>query len=100
MRLDEFASYDAVGLAELIRAGDVTPGELSQCAAEGIEKVNPTLNAILPAKTPAISQRLDLGNGPAGWRPHAAQGPVPRAGRLALRERQPIGAGLGGPDDN
>jgi hypothetical protein len=33
MQTDEYLSYDAVGLARLVREGEVTAAELAQCAA-------------------------------------------------------------------
>lgn len=47
MRLDEFASYDATGLAERVRSKDVTPAELARCVVEAVEKVNPALGAVV-----------------------------------------------------
>lgn len=47
MKLDEYAKFDALGLAELVRAGDVTPRELAATALEAIEAVNPELNAVV-----------------------------------------------------
>lgn len=43
----EFADYDGLGLAELVRKRDVTPGELLDAAIERIERHNPKLNAIV-----------------------------------------------------
>ncbi|GAA3395772.1 amidase [Cryptosporangium minutisporangium] len=45
--MDEYASYDAVGLAELVRAGEVSPAELLDAARLRAEKVNPQINAIV-----------------------------------------------------
>jgi len=47
MKLDEYVQYDATGLAELVRKGDVTARELAQLASEGVETVNPALNAVI-----------------------------------------------------
>ncbi len=47
--LVEYASYDATGLAELVRRGEVTPQELASCAIEGVEKVDGQLNAVVEA---------------------------------------------------
>jgi Asp-tRNA(Asn)/Glu-tRNA(Gln) amidotransferase A subunit family amidase len=44
---DEYASLDAVGLAERVRSGDVKPTELLEAAIERAEQVNPTINAIV-----------------------------------------------------
>lgn len=43
----EFDRYDAMGLAELVRQGQVTPTELCEEAIERIERVNPKLNAVV-----------------------------------------------------
>lgn len=43
----EYARYDALGLAELVRKREVTPAELVECAIARIEKVNPRLNAVV-----------------------------------------------------
>ncbi|GAI29392.1 unnamed protein product, partial [marine sediment metagenome] len=43
----EFDRYDAMGLAELVRQGQVTPVELCEEAIERIERVNPKLNAVV-----------------------------------------------------
>ncbi|MFN0091919.1 MAG: amidase [Acidimicrobiales bacterium] len=47
MRLDEYAAFDGLGLAELVRAGEVSAGELTELACAAAEAVNPTLNGIL-----------------------------------------------------
>lgn len=39
--------HDAVGLAGLVRNGDVTPAELVDAAIERIERLNPRLNAVV-----------------------------------------------------
>ena len=40
MNLDEYASYDGLGLGELVAKGEVTPKELARTAAAAIEAVN------------------------------------------------------------
>ncbi len=47
MNLQEYASYDGLGLAELVKRKEVTPTELAKLALEGIEKVNPSINAVV-----------------------------------------------------
>jgi len=44
---DEFIGYDAIGLSELIRKGDVTPAELLDIIIDRIEKNNPKINAVI-----------------------------------------------------
>jgi len=43
----DYANYDGLGLAELVRKRDVTPSELLGAAIERIERSNPKLNAIV-----------------------------------------------------
>jgi len=43
----EFSSYDALGLAGLVRSGQVSPRQLVEAAIERIEALNPMLNAVV-----------------------------------------------------
>jgi amidase len=45
--MDDYSNYDGVGLAALVRKGEVTPAELAEAAIERIEKHNPRLNAVV-----------------------------------------------------
>jgi amidase len=47
MSITDYASYDGVGLAELVAKGDATPGELVEEAIARVAKHNPTLNAVV-----------------------------------------------------
>ena len=47
MPFKEYASFDGLGLAELVRKGDVSPTELIEAAIERIERYNPQLNAVI-----------------------------------------------------
>lgn len=47
MKLSEYTEYDATGLASLVRAGDVTPLELTQLARSAHDEVNRRLNAVI-----------------------------------------------------
>ena len=49
----EYDRYDALGLAELVRQGEVTPTELCREAIERIERINPKINAVV---TPMYDQ--------------------------------------------
>jgi amidase len=64
MKLEEYARYDGLGLAELVRTREVTPRELGELALAGIAKVNPRLNAVIET----FPERLDSLSGalPAG----------------------------------
>lgn len=43
----EYDNYDALGLAELVSKGDVSAEELLEAAIERVEKMNPSLNAVV-----------------------------------------------------
>lgn len=47
MNWDEWANLDAIGLAELIRKGQITPQEVAQQAALAINALNPEISAIV-----------------------------------------------------
>ncbi|HEX5776082.1 MAG TPA: amidase family protein, partial [Caulobacteraceae bacterium] len=47
MSFPQYADYDGLGLAELVRKREVTPLELVEAAVERIERHNPTLNAVV-----------------------------------------------------
>ncbi|MBX2927359.1 MAG: amidase [Saprospiraceae bacterium] len=47
MTFDEYRRYDALGLAELVRKGEVTASELMDIAIARTEEVNPRLNAVI-----------------------------------------------------
>lgn len=56
---EDYRKYDALGLAELVRTGQVTAAELLECAIARAAQVNPKLNAIVrlfPDKARARSQ--------------------------------------------
>lgn len=47
MGFKEYASYDGLGLGQLVREGQVSPAELIEAAIERAERHNPKLNAIV-----------------------------------------------------
>ena len=47
MRFSEYMEYDAVGLAHLIKSGQVSTQEVQQVARQAILAVNPALNALV-----------------------------------------------------
>ncbi len=62
----EYAGYDGLGLAELVRTRQLSPRELAQTAARAIAAANRTVNAVVEVYADRID-RLDetaLGNGP------------------------------------
>ncbi len=47
MKDEQLAFLDATDLADLVRRGEVTPGELVEATIERIERLNPRLNAVI-----------------------------------------------------
>jgi len=45
--LKEYRSYDALGLAQLVRGGEISPGELLDAALARTAAVNPRINAVI-----------------------------------------------------
>ena len=77
----EYEQYDGLGLAELVRQGQVTPAELLDAAIERVEARNGAVNAVVSKAYDRARQTIAAG--PAGravpGRAVPAQGP----GRLA-----------------
>ena len=47
MGFQDYASYDGLGLADLVRKGEVSPAELAEEAIGRIDKHNPAINAVI-----------------------------------------------------
>jgi amidase len=47
MAFSEYESYDGLGLADLVRKGEVLPADLVEEAIARIERHNPKLNAVI-----------------------------------------------------
>jgi amidase len=58
MNLEEYASYDALGLSDLVRSKSITPAELVECALGASALVNPQLNAVI-ATFPDWASQID-----------------------------------------
>ncbi len=66
MNLNEYAKYDALGLAELVSRRHVSPKELAETAVRAIEAINPAINAIVetyPDRIESLDEKI-LGDGP------------------------------------
>jgi amidase len=67
MRFDEYSRYDAIGLAELVRRGEVSAPELARTALAAIAQVNPKINAVVetfPDRAASASASGPLGGVP------------------------------------
>ena len=59
MTEDEYLSYDALGLADLVRTGEVRPSELLDIALERTSRLNPALNAVVHLMEPQARSSLE-----------------------------------------
>ncbi len=66
MSWEEWAAHDAVGLAERVRAGEVTPAELAAQAAAGIARTNGALDAVVEVFEDVVADPLADGLRPDG----------------------------------
>lgn len=57
----DYQTYDALGLAELVEKGEVTPAELLESALARMEAVNPTINAIAVQAVDAAAKTIAQG---------------------------------------
>jgi amidase len=66
MTLDEYARHDALGLAALVKNGDISPGELARMAAQAVDAFNPDVNAVVETYPDRIDHldESSLGAGP------------------------------------
>lgn len=59
MKHEEYVSYDATGLAQLIRSGEVTAAEVQDAARARIAVVNPVINAVVQHIDPPPAANAD-----------------------------------------
>ncbi len=65
MNLAEYAQYDGIGLAELVKTGKATKSELARLFLAAVEKVNPKINAVIETYTERV-ERTDESAVPDG----------------------------------
>lgn len=83
MNSNEYANQDAIGLATLIRSGEVSVAEVHNAARQAIEVVNPKLNALA---APLFDQPLDYNaSGPFAGVPFAIKDLVCHAANVPMR---------------
>jgi amidase len=54
--LDRYATTDALGLADLVRAGELSPAELAELALAGCARVNDRLGAVIETVSPTPAE--------------------------------------------
>lgn len=66
----DYISHDGLGLAALVKAGEVTPRELAETAIARIERLNPKINAVItPLYDSALKRAAEPFEGPFGGVP-------------------------------
>jgi hypothetical protein len=60
-KIDDYESYDALDLAQLVRKGDVSATELLETAIKSVEERNPTLNAVVTPMYDEARQSIEAG---------------------------------------
>ncbi|WP_089729932.1 amidase [Candidatus Thiosymbion oneisti] len=61
VKLSEFADYDGLGLAQLVKSRKVTPQELKDASLEAIEKLNPKLNSVVAVLADQARKEIEAG---------------------------------------
>ncbi|HYN61170.1 MAG TPA: amidase, partial [Rubrivivax sp.] len=61
MSWDEWATQDAVALAERVRRGELTAAELAAQAAAGVARLNPLLSAVVEVFDDAVADPYQAG---------------------------------------
>ena len=74
---DEYAAHDALGLAELVRAGEVTSDELVAAARRRTAEVNGRINAVVVDVDPPATSASSSFSGPSAGATDAPFGGVP-----------------------
>ena len=71
MNLVEYAQYDGLGLADVIRNQDITPTEVAELFIEAVAKVNLQINSVIEVYDDAldIAKHASSGTGPFGGVP-------------------------------
>lgn len=66
MSWDEWAAHDALGLAERVRRGEVSPRELAQQVAAGVARTDPAIGAVVELFDDVVADPLKDGMDPGG----------------------------------
>jgi amidase len=59
MRVDEYANYDGLGLAELVQQREIAPAELNRIAVAAMRTINKKLNFVVGETPAAAKKQLD-----------------------------------------
>jgi amidase len=56
MNLNEYVTYDGIGLAQLVATGEVTSAELAELAIAAVQQINPQINAVIEHWSPTVTE--------------------------------------------
>ncbi|WP_233455130.1 amidase [Paenibacillus elgii] len=102
MKLSEYSSYDGLGLAELVKRGEVTPRELTALASEAIRLVNPQLNVMAVSMQEQAEKESEsvLPDGPFAGVPFLTKDSTLHAAGVPLNSGSRLGEGMVYPYDS
>ncbi|WP_373895510.1 amidase [Virgibacillus sp. CBA3643] len=66
MNWNEWSKFDAMGLAELVRKGEITPHEVANQVAKGVKELNPQISAVIEIFDDVVDAPLSDGMNPDG----------------------------------
>lgn len=66
LRFDEYRAFDALGLAQALRRGELQPREVLDAALERLQAVNPRVNAVTHLNEPALQAARHTTAAPEG----------------------------------
>ncbi len=101
VKMSEFADYDGLGLADLVKTGKVTPQELKDASLEAIEKLNPKLNSVVSVLADDAQKEIDAGlpDGPFKGVPFVIKEMVAHAAGATMQMGSRLAEGLVLPHD-
>ena len=101
VKLSEFANYDGLGLADLVKGGKVTPEELRDASLEAIEKLNPKLNSVVTVLADEAQKEIEAGlpDGPFKGVPFVIKELITHAAGVPMHMGSKLAEGLTLPHD-
>jgi len=101
VKLSEFADYDGLGLADLVKGAKVTPQELRDASLEAIERLNPKLNSVVTVLADEAQKEIETGlpDGPFKGVPFVIKEMVLHAAGATMQMGSRLAEGLALPHD-
>ena len=101
LKMSEFADYDGLGLADLVKGGKVTPTELKDASLEAIEILNPKLNSVVTVLADEAQKEIEAGlsDGPFKGVPFVIKELIAHAAGVPMHMGSKLAEGLTLPHD-